>query len=69
VSRVLKATIDSSELYIISLELAQIYMVREGATSFLPSIVFCPNEISGKGSSNEFSGGRDLVVDCLIKSS
>ena len=70
VSRVLKATMDSSELYIISLGLAQIHTVLEGATSFLPPIVFCPNElsfpneISGKGGSEEFSEGRGSVVDC-----
>ena len=70
VSWVLKATMDSSELYLITLGLAQIHMVLEGATSFLPPTVFCPNElsfpneISGEGGLDEFSGGRGSVVDC-----
>jgi hypothetical protein len=73
VSQVLKATMNSSKLYIISLGLAQIHTVLEGATSFLPPTVFCPNElsfpneISGEGGSDEFSGGRDSVVDCSIE--
>jgi hypothetical protein len=55
---------------IISLRLAQIHTVLEGATSFLPPTVFCPNElsfpneISGEGGSEEFSEGRGSVVDC-----
>jgi hypothetical protein len=74
VSRVLKVTIDSSELYIISLGLAQIHTVWEGVTSFLPLIMFCPNElslneISREGSSDELNGRRGSVIDYSIKPS
>ena len=72
VSRVLKVTINSSELYIISLGLTQIHTVWEGVTSFLPPTIFCPNElspnkISGEGSSDELSRGKGSVVDCSIE--